>query len=373
MFIFGTRPEAIKLAPVILEFKKKLTINTYVCVTGQHNEMLKVALEDFDIIPDINLNVMQLDQTLAALSARLLDLLNPVLKKYSLDWILVHGDTTSAFIGALSGFYNRISVAHIESGLRTKDISSPFPEELNRQMIARIADVHFCPTLTASNNLLNEGVCEKKIQITGNTVVDAVLWMQAKLLGDPAFSRMIFENLNYKLGLNIMNIDYILITGHRRENLGDGFKSICSAIIRLANLYPNISFIYPVHLNPNVKEVVTDLLKNIDNVHLIDPVNYSEFIALLGGCKLVLTDSGGIQEEAPSFRKPVLIMRNNTERQESLQEGFSQLVGTEENSICSAVINVLESNENKCIPTSSLNPYGDGSAASKICNFLMNQ
>ena len=370
LLIFGTRPEAIKLAPVILELKKYSYIKTFICVTGQHKEMLKIALDDFGILPDFNLNIMEPNQSLSSLSSKLIGLLDPLIKEIKPDWILVHGDTTSAFVGALSGFYNFIPVAHIEAGLRTYDISSPFPEELNRQMIARIAKINFCPTLNNSENLLKEGISKEKIIITGNTVVDSVLWMKKKFVDQPIFSQSVYSNICSLVNFNIENSKFILITGHRRENFGSGFQSICNAIKKLALIYTDLYFVYPVHMNPNVKNIVNQLLSNISNVRLIEPVNYPEFVALLSNSLLVLTDSGGIQEEAPIFKKPVLIMRNNTERSESLEFGLSLIVGTNENSICNGVINVINSDAKLFDFKNNSSLYGDGNAAKIILKFL---
>jgi UDP-N-acetylglucosamine 2-epimerase (non-hydrolysing) len=370
LLIFGTRPEAIKLAPVILELRNYSYINTFVCVTGQHKEMLKIALDDFGILPDFNLNIMEPNQSLSSLSSKLIGLIDPIIKEIKPDWILVHGDTTSAFVGALSGFYNFIPVAHIEAGLRTYDISSPFPEELNRQMIARIAKINFCPTFNNSQNLLKEGILKENIIITGNTVVDSVLWMKKKFTDQPLFSRFIYSNICSLVNFNIENSKYVLITGHRRENFGSGFQSICNAIKKLALIYPDLYFVYPVHMNPNVKNIVNELLSNISNIRLIEPVNYPEFVALLSNCLLVLTDSGGIQEEAPIFKKPVLIIRNNTERSESLRSGLSLLVGTNENSICNGVINVINTDAKLFDFKNSSTLYGDGNAAKIILKFL---
>lgn len=321
LFIFGTRPEAIKLAPVINKFK--INIDVKICVTGQHRQMLDQVLGVFNIKPDFDLNLMTTNQSLAELTSKLLISINKILVSQNFDFVIVQGDTTTAMVGAMAAFYNKIRILHIEAGLRTNNIYSPFPEEINRQIISKITFLNFAPTESNKLNLLNEGIDEKSVFVTGNTGIDSLNW--------------VLKNTNINLNIfpfDIFSEKYILITGHRRENFGEGFVNICEAIKRLANKYPNIKIIYPVHLNPNVQKPVNDILSDIKNVYLIEPLDYVSFAHLMNNSFFIITDSGGVQEEAPCLGKPILVMRESTERIESNSDGFGPfLVGTDQNKI----------------------------------------
>jgi len=356
--VIGTRPEAIKMAKLIELLNEDSSINHYVCVTGQHKELLYQALNSFNIIPNIDLEIMTVNQTLADVTSKILTLFTKTLKDIKPDLVLVHGDTTTSVACALAAFYEKIPVGHVEAGLRTKNKYSPFPEEMNRSLTAQIATLHFAPTEINRNNLLNEGVLSENIFITGNTVIDTLLSVSNKLTECPQE----LENIKH-----IIDNKFILVTGHRRENFGQGFDNICQALVEIANKYPSYHIIYPLHLNPNVKNVVQNKIGNISNIHLIDPLSYFPFVYLMNKCVLILTDSGGIQEEAPSLQKPVLVMREYTERTEALSEKTIQLVGTDIKNITNAVFNIIES------PLSDIlikNPYGDGLACERIINHI---
>jgi len=361
--IFGTRPEAIKLAPVVRIFRGSPDFSCEVCVTAQHREMLDQVLEVFDIRPDIDLDLMNANQSLAGLTARAVSALDDFLSRSKPDLVLVQGDTTTSFCAALSAFYRRIPVGHVEAGLRTGNLEAPWPEEANRQLTARLAVLHFTPTETGRRNLLREGVPPGRIFITGNTVVDALLLalnqIRSRTSPLPELSA-----LNAKLGDSPM----VLITGHRRESFGGGFRSICSAVAELACRFPGTHFVYPVHLNPNVREPVHRILGSLEqrNVHLMEPLPYLAFVALMDRSALILTDSGGIQEEAPTLGKPVLVMRDTTERPEAIEAGTARLVGTRVNEIVSAASALITDAEAYAIMACSHNPYGDGRAAERI-------
>lgn len=362
LFIFGTRPEAIKMAPVINLFKKN-SIKVKVCVTAQHREMLDQVLDFFKIIPDYDLDLMQPGQDLFDLTSRVILGLKPILIKGEVDYIFVHGDTTTTFAASLAAYYSKIKVCHVEAGLRTLNKYSPFPEEINRQLTSKIADLHFCPTETSKLNLFNEGVNESQLFVTGNTVVDA-LYESIQLIKEeefPEFNELI--NSNKKI---------ILVTGHRRENFGDGFLNICEAIKKIALSFDDVIVIFPVHLNPNVQKPVYHILSGIENVKLIKPLSYKSFVFLMNNSFLILTDSGGVQEEAPSLGKPVLVMRENTERPEAVAAGTVKLVGTSIEKIFSSVETLLLNSEeyNKIVLTE--NPYGDGNASKRILNVILN-
>ncbi len=360
LICFGTRPEAIKMAPIIRELKIH-GIQLVICNTGQHLEMLDQVLQFFDIQPDYNLNLMTPNQSLNSLSSKILSSLEKVLEKEKPHRVVVHGDTTTSVMAAWASFNRGIPVAHVEAGLRTFNKYSPFPEEVNRQITAQLADLHFAPTVQASENLRKENIEENKIFITGNTVVDALELGKTKLLD--------LEKSSFLGGFmkKVKNLKYILVTGHRRENLGAGLENICEALLEL-NRLEKIDIIYPVHLNPNVKNQVFKKLGNTPGIHLIDPVNYPEMLWLLKNCEFIISDSGGIQEEAPSFGKKVLVTRNFSERMEGVNAGFSVLVGTDEKKILEEASGLLK----YPYDLSGLkNPYGDGRAAERIINVLL--
>lgn len=322
--VFGTRPEAIKLAPVILALKGDPQFNCRVCVTAQHREMLDQVLQTFEIVPDVDLNLMQPNQTLAGLTARAIESLDLYFSAEKPDMVMVQGDTTTVFCAALSAFYHHITIAHLEAGLRTHNLNSPWPEESNRVLTSHLADLHFAPTPTSRENLLKEGIRAEQIHVTGNTIIDALFIALKKIKAVPPD----IPELSNEIMAPNSNKPLVLITGHRRENFGDGFKNICEAIAQLAVRFPHIDFVYPVHLNPNVQKPVYDLLAGHPNIHLISPLDYLPFVALMNRATLILTDSGGVQEEAPSLGKPVLVMRETTERPEAVEMGTVKLVGT---------------------------------------------
>lgn len=365
--IFGTRPEAIKLCPLVLELKKHPEFEPHVCVTGQHRQMLDQVLEVFDVLPDADLNLMQPDQTLAGLTARAMTAIDEYLADYKPDIVIVQGDTTTSFCAALAAFYRRIPVGHVEAGLRTWNKFSPFPEEINRVMTSRIADLHFAPTPWAKENLLKEDVPEDHIFVTGNTVIDALHIAVEKVRKDPPEIPGVPKEL-----LNGDTRPVVLITGHRRENFGDGFANICRAISELSRQFPAVAFVYPVHLNPNVRKPVFDALSGRSNVHLIEPLSYLPFVALMNRSTVVLTDSGGVQEEAPSLGKPVLVMRDTTERPEAVGAGTVRLVGTDRETIIDNVSRLLADDEAYAAMANAVNPYGDGKACQRIVAALRN-
>ena len=368
--VFGTRPEAIKMAPVIRALEGNFDIK--LCVTAQHRQMLDQVLELFEITPDYDLNIMQPGQDLFDISSNVLLGIKKVLQIEKPDLVLVHGDTTTTMITAMAAFYLQIPVSHVEAGLRTHNINTPFPEELNRQITSRITTLHFAPTKIARQNLLNEKVPDSQIHVTGNTVVDALLSMVEKArivnFSDSILKKMPFLKKEKK---DLARI--ILVTGHRRENFGLGFEEICHALSIIANENPNIQIVYPVHLNPNVREPVNRILSNLNNVHLIEPMEYLTFIKLMDLSHLILTDSGGIQEEAPSLGKPVLVMRDTTERPEAVEAGTVKLVGTNKNEIVKMVNLLLTDSVLYKQMSKAHNPYGDGKASSIICNVLANR
>lgn len=370
LIVFGTRPEAIKMAPLIKEFEKtKDFFNVKICITAQHREMLDQVLKIFEIKPDYDLNIMAPGQDLYDVTSKVLLGLRNVLKEFNPDLVLVHGDTTTTLAGSLASFYKKIPIGHIEAGLRTGNIYSPWPEEANRLLTTQLAKYHFAPTKKNKNNLLKEKISEENIVITGNTVIDALFWVLNKIKNNSQLEKDIINELNNN-GYKISNRKFILITGHRRENFGNGFFNICNAIKELAQKYKNFDFVYPVHLNPNVRKPVKEILSNIDNVFLIEPLEYMPFIYLLSKSYLVLTDSGGIQEEAPSLGKPVLVMRDTTERPEAVEAGTVILVGTNKENIVSNVSKLIENETLYKKMSYAHNPYGDGNASKKIVNFL---
>jgi UDP-N-acetylglucosamine 2-epimerase (non-hydrolysing) len=364
-FIFGTRPEAIKLCPVILAMKEHSDLEPHVCVTGQHREMLDQVLDVFGVVPDVDLALMLPNQTLSELTTRSITAIDAYLTKQKPDMALVQGDTTTVFCAALCAFYHKIPVGHVEAGLRTGNKYSPFPEEINRVLATRLADLHFAPTNTSRDNLLKEGVAPDRIRVTGNTVIDALeLALERVKINQPWIPGLPPETMTNGRPL-------VLITGHRRESFGDGFRNICLAIVELAQRFPSTEFVYPVHLNPNVREPVFRLLGNMQNIHLLDPLLYLPFIALMNRAKIILTDSGGIQEEAPSLGKPVLVMRETTERPEAVSAGTAKLVGTETSAIVREATSLLTDSEKYLEMAQAHNPYGDGRSSKRIVDLLM--
>ena len=368
--VFGTRPEAIKTAPVVLALADHPNIDASVCVTAQHRQMLDQVLELFGIEPDYDLDIMQANQDLYDLTARILTGMRDVLSKLSPDLVLVHGDTTTCFAVALAAFYQQIPVGHVEAGLRTGDMQAPFPEEANRSLVGRLSVHHFAPTASSRQNLLGEGVSGRAISVTGNTVIDALLWVKARLdnYSDQVWKKAIGENLYQRLSDGQRKL--VLITGHRRENFGQGFIDLCTAIKTLAHSHPEWEFVYPVHLNPNVQQPVYDILSELTNLALIKPQDYLPFAWLMNRSSLILTDSGGIQEEAPSLGKPVLVMRDVTERPEAVEAGTVKLVGTCSQAIIDNVEAVLGNPETYLGMSQAHNPYGDGKASSRIVEYI---
>ena len=367
--IFGTRPEAIKMAPLVVKLKQNEHINSAVCVTGQHREMLDQVLELFDIIPDYDLNVMKKNQTLSEVTSRIITNLSPILKEFQPDLILVHGDTTTTFSAALSGFYHQIPVGHVEAGLRTGNIFSPWPEEANRKLVSCLTEMHFAPTEQAMINLKEENIEEDKIMITGNTVIDALMMIKDNIESDSSLQ----ENLNKNFPFIHDGKRIVLVTGHRRENFGQGFENICESLKLLAIKNVDVNFVYPVHLNPKVREPVNLLLSDIDNIHLIEPQGYLEFVYLMIKSHIILTDSGGIQEEAPALGKPVVVMRNTTERPEAVTAGTVVLVGTDKNKIVNTIDSLLSNEERYREMSLAHNPYGDGTASDKIIQKIIDR
>ncbi len=370
--VFGTRPEAIKMAPVVLGLQNAEGIESLVCVTAQHREMLDQVLELFEIKPDYDLNIMKPGQDLYDVTANALLGMRDVLRECKPDLVLVHGDTTTCFAAALAAFYEQIKVGHVEAGLRTGDMSAPFPEEANRSLVGRIASYHFSPTEGSRDNLLKENICNEDITVTGNTVIDALLMVRDKVsLFSGAYWREKFGADVYDRIID-KNKKLILITGHRRENFGQGFVDLCTAINVIANKHPDWDLIYPVHLNPNVQKPVNEILGKTENVFLIDPQDYAPFVWLMDKCDLILTDSGGIQEEGPSLGKPVLVMRDVTERPEAIEAGTVKLVGTDTRAIVDGIETVLCDPQIYSKMSKAHNPYGDGFAVERIITMLRN-
>lgn len=363
LIVFGTRPEAIKMAPVVHKFQQyPEKFEVKVCVTAQHREMLDQVLSLFNIEPDYDFNLMKPNQDLSDITSLILLKFKALFQEYRPDIVFVHGDTTTTMASSIASFYHKITVAHIEAGLRTHDIYSPYPEEMNRQITARIAKYHFAPTNTSKNNLLQEGILEENIHITGNTVIDALFQVVEK-------QKNRFINIK---GYTPSDKKIILVTGHRRENFGQGFINICEAIKKIAINNPDMDIVYPVHLNPNVQTVVHEKLGNISNVYLIDPLEYEQFVYLLSHVYIALTDSGGVQEEAPSLGIPILVMRENTERPEAVDAGTVKLVGTDVNKIVNEVELLINNKNYYNKMSTALNPYGDGHASDKIVKVIMN-
>lgn len=376
LLVFGTRPEAIKMAPLIIELQKnQKEFQIIIAVTGQHREMLDQVLILFKIKPHYDLNLMQQGQDLFDITSKVLLGMRMILEETQPDLVLVHGDTTTCFATSMAAFYMKIPVGHIEAGLRTQNIYSPWPEELNRQITGKIAKYHFAPTLSCKQNLLDEGVSSNQVFVTGNTVIDALIMVNKLVntnLNIEGSIKVTFNNNGIDL-TKILSKKMVLITGHRRENFGDGFIQICESIKELASLFPDVNFVYPMHLNENVRKPIHHIfgdITNYDNMFFIEPLEYLEFVYLMGKCHLILTDSGGIQEEAPSLGKPVLVMRESTERPEAVASGTVKLVGTNKMKIVSEVTSLLTDNLYYESMTKANNPYGDGKASQKIVELI---
>jgi UDP-N-acetylglucosamine 2-epimerase (non-hydrolysing) len=370
MLVFGTRPEAIKMAPLYHALRECSDFQTIVCVTAQHRQMLDQVLKVFDITPDIDLDLMKPGQDLFDVTASVLLGMREVFRHHRPDILLVHGDTTTTLATAMASFYAGVPVGHIEAGLRTHDLYAPFPEEFNRQVTSRVTRWHFAPTLLSKQNLLSEQVADQSISVTGNTVIDALIWVLDRIESNPDRLSAIVDLLSDRLPFNWRFTRFVLITGHRRENFGDGFLRICEAVKEIANLYPTVHCVFPVHLNPNVQQPVKKILGGVSNVHLIDPLDYEPFVFLLKHSYIVLTDSGGIQEEAPSLGKPVLVMRELTERPEAIDAGTVRLVGTNHQRIVENICELLDSETSYRSMSRAHNPYGDGKACARIVDVL---
>jgi len=375
LLVFGTRPEAIKMAPLVKEFQKDtLNFKIKVCVTAQHREMLDQVLDLFDIVPEYDLNLMKHGQDLYDITSNVLLGMKEVLSDFKPDVVLVHGDTTTTSATSLSAFYQKIKVGHVEAGLRTGDLLSPWPEEANRQITGVLANYHFAPTSTSQDNLLRENKNKESVIVTGNTVIDALFLALNKIKKDKSLEEKIVKDINSKFDKNsqfsILNSQFILVTGHRRENHGQGFINICEALKTIALNNKDIDIVYPVHLNPNVKKPVYEILSDIPNIYLIEPLQYEQFIYMMDKSYFIITDSGGVQEEAPSLGKPVLVMRNTTERPEALEAGTVKLVGTDKKLIVKEAQKLIDDTIEYEKMSKAHNPYGDGKASKKIINFL---
>lgn len=369
LLVFGTRPEAIKMAPVVHKLKKISKFETKICVTGQHRQMLDQVLDIFDILPDYDLNIMKKKQNLNNVTSAVISGIDNVLEEFSPDIVVVHGDTTTTLSTALASFNRNIKIAHVEAGLRTGNILSPWPEEANRKLVGSLASYNFTPTDLASQNLINEGVESKKILKTGNTVIDALFMALEKIQADENLQKRIIEQFSY------INFDkkIVLITGHRRESFGKGFKEICESVKELANNYQNLQFIYPVHLNPNVKQPAKEILSNIDNIFLVEPLEYLPFVFLMQKSYIILTDSGGIQEEAGALDIPVLVMRDITERPEGINAGTIKLVGTEKANIVNSFNELFNNNDLYKKMSKAENPFGNGTSSEQISNYFVGE
>tara|TARA_R110001583_G_scaffold169781_2_gene323002 strand:- start:18339 stop:19454 length:1116 start_codon:yes stop_codon:yes gene_type:complete len=364
--VFGTRPEAIKMAPLVHALAKDERFEAKVCVTAQHREMLDQVLSLFKITPDYDLNLMKAGQTLPEVTSRILLELTPVLQEFKPDVVLVHGDTATTFAASLAAYYEKIAVGHVEAGLRTGNIYSPWPEEGNRKLTGALTKYHFAPTDNSKQNLLNENYANENIYVTGNTVIDALLLVKTQIESDTALT----DSISSQFPMLDSNKKLVLVTGHRRESFGGGFERICEALAQTAKAYPYVQILYPVHLNPNVQEPVNRILKDVNNVHLIEPQQYLPFVYLMNRAHIILTDSGGIQEEAPSLGKPVLVMRDTTERPEAIEAGTVKLVGTDVVKITTALNELLTNKVAYSEMSRAHNPYGDGKACQRICDIL---
>ena len=372
MLVFGTRPEAIKMAPLVHALKaERDKFEVKICVTSQHREMLDQVMKIFEIEADIDLNLMKQDQNLSNLTSLILNEMHNVFSKYQPDAVLVHGDTTTTLATSIAAYYTSIPIGHVEAGLRTYDLKAPFPEEFNRQITSKITKWHFAPTALSKQNLLSEGVEKSLITVTGNTIIDALHWVLKRIDKDKVRQKNLENILNANLSFNWQSEIFILITAHRRENFGDGFLQICTAIRELALKYPKIYFVYPVHLNPNVSKPVYEILRGFENIYLIKPLEYEPFVYLLKYSYLVLTDSGGIQEEAPSLGKPVLLMRDVTERPEAVEAGTVEIVGSNNQRIIESVSRLVNDKKHYQTMSRAHNPYGDGFACKRIVDILL--
>jgi len=371
MLVFGTRPEAIKMAPLYHALKALPDeFDTQLCVTAQHRQMLDQVLKVFEITPDIDLNLMKPGQDLFDVTASVLTGMRDVLRTHMPDALLVHGDTSTTLAAAMAGFYLGVPVGHVEAGLRTHDLQAPFPEEFNRQVASKLTKWHFAPTAFSRQNLIDERVPDAAISVTGNTVIDALFWMLGRIDADAQRRSVLEVFLTKQLNFDWQHQRFVLMTGHRRENFGDGFLQICHALQYLAARYPAVQFVYPVHLNPNVQQPVNAILADVPNVHLIAPLDYEPFVYLLKHSHIVLTDSGGIQEEAPSLGKPVLVMRDVTERPEAIEAGTVRLVGADRSRIVANVVELLDNEASYAAMSKAHNPYGDGKACARIISIL---
>lgn len=371
LFVFGTRPEAIKLAPLINQFKTDKDFKIIVCITAQHREMLDQIINIFDITPDYDFNLMKNNQNLFDISIGVLNKINPILAKERPDYMFIQGDTTTAFIAALAAFYYKIPVYHIEAGLRTNNIYNPWPEEINRQLISRIATIHFAPTENSKLNLIKENINEERIFVTGNTGIDSLLYTKKKITTSYELESKIKKNL-VEIGYGNINSNrkIILITGHRRESFGEKLENVCSAIKKLADKFEDIDFIYPVHLNPNVQKPVFEIIGNVENIFLLPPLDYLCFVYLITRSYIIITDSGGIQEEAPSLKKPVLVIRELTERTEGVDAGTLKVIGTDTSAIIDYTSKLINSEIEYSKMTASKNPFGDGMASVRVVSFM---
>lgn len=372
LVVFGTRPEAIKMAPVVKAFKRSNHFFTKVCITGQHRQMLDQVVKIFEIHPDYDLDIMVKGQDLYDITAKIIQGMKLVFDEYTPDLVLVHGDTTTSSMTALAAFYKKIPVAHVEAGLRTNNKYAPWPEEINRQITARIANIHFAPTENAKRNLINENIPNSSIFITGNTVIDALHLIIKKIESQEQLANSLDSYFKEHYKLETLRNKFILVTGHRRENFGQGFFNICNALKTIAKKNPNINIVYPVHLNPNVQKPVYEILGDTDNIYLLPPLDYLPFVYLLNKCFFALTDSGGIQEEAPGLGKPVLVMRETTERPEAVAAGTVELVGTNENAIVEKSLKLIIDKGFYNKMSKAHNPYGDGTACERILSILEN-
>jgi UDP-N-acetylglucosamine 2-epimerase (non-hydrolysing) len=374
LLVFGTRPEAIKMAPLVKAFQRHADcFDTKVCVTGQHRQMLDQVLDVFDIRPDYDLNIMAPNQDLYDISSKVLLGMREVLYNVRPDIVFVHGDTTTAFAATIAAFYKQIRVAHVEAGLRTYNLASPWPEEMNRQLTDRLCAYCFAPTETSRENLLQEHIAAEKIRVTGNTVIDALLMAVDLIRTKPGLEKQLLSELGAKGYVPDSDRPYILVTGHRRENFGEGFLHICKALKEIARRHPDMDVVYPVHLNPNVQKPVHELLEDISNIRLIQPLDYLPFVYMMQHSRLILTDSGGVQEEAPSLGKPVLVMRDTTERPEAVAAGTVRLVGTDAEAIIENVSQLLSDTAAYEQMSRSINPYGDGLACKRIVEHVMRE
>ena len=365
LLVFGTRPEAIKMAPLVRSCLNHPDVTPTVCVTGQHREMLAQVMDYFELTADVDLELMRPNQTLAGLTARCLEGLDTILAQQAFDCVVVQGDTATVMAASLAAFFRKVPVVHVEAGLRTGNLHSPWPEELNRRVTSLTTEIHCAPTARAAQHLRDEGYAAETIHVTGNTVIDALLWAVDKVRDAPPAA---FEKYAEVTGDRM-----VLVTGHRRENFGGGFVAICRALDRLAQAFPETQFVYPLHLNPNVRGPVQDALGNHSNIHLLPPAPYAEFVYLMDQCTLILTDSGGVQEEAPSLKKPVLVMRDTTERPEAVDAGAVELVGTDEDQIVARATALLNDPQEYARHQIKTNPYGDGQAAQRIVDLIVNR